>query len=84
MAGHAPNSKLALANLRQLCEEHLKGRYIVEVVDVVKNFEAAVENNVLVTPTLILIAPLPKVVVLGNLSDRPKVLLALRLWGGDT
>jgi hypothetical protein len=45
----------ALANLRQLCQEHLKGRYTIEAIDVVKNFEAAVRNNILVTPALILV-----------------------------
>jgi circadian clock protein KaiB len=83
MAGHGPNSRLALTNLRQLCEKHLKGHYIIEAIDVVKNFEEAVKNNILVTPALILVSPLPSVVVLGNLSDRQKVLLALRLPEGE-
>ena len=43
-------------------------------MDVVKNFAAAVKDNILVTPALILVAPLPRVVVLGNLSDLPTVL----------
>ena len=79
MAGSGPNSKQALANLRSICREYLKGRCTIETVDVVKNFEAAVRENILVTPALILVAPRPRVIVLGNLSDRPKVLLALRL-----
>ncbi|MGA2229778.1 MAG: circadian clock KaiB family protein [Tepidisphaeraceae bacterium] len=83
MAGSGTNSKLALANLRQLCQEHLKGRYTIEAIDVVKNFEAAVRNNILITPALILVSPLPRVVILGNLSDREKVCLALRLNEGD-
>lgn len=73
---------LALFNLRQICQEYLKGRFVIETIDVVKNFEAAAKNNVLVTPALILLAPLPKVIILGNLSDRPKVMLALRLLNG--
>ena len=83
VAGKGPNSSQAVANLRQLCRNHLKGRCTIETVDVVKNFDAAVRDNILVTPALILVAPLPKVIVLGNLSDRPKVLLALRLCEGD-
>ena len=79
MAGNGPNSQQALANLRHLCREHLKGRYTIETVDVVKDFEAAVRENILVTPALILVAPLPRVMILGNLSDPQKVLLALRL-----
>lgn len=79
VVGNGPNSKQALSNLRALCHEHLKGRYTIETIDVVKNFEAAVRDNILITPALVLVSPLPKVMVLGSLSDRPKVLLALRL-----
>ena len=74
----------ALANLRSLCQEHLEGRYTIETVNVVQDFEAAVKDNILVTPALILVAPLPRVVVLGNLSDLPTVLAALRLSDGDS
>ena len=81
MAGNGANSQKALANLRSLCRECLEGRYTIETVDVVQDFEAAVRDNILVTPALILVAPLPKVTVLGNLSDLPKVLAALRLSG---
>jgi circadian clock protein KaiB len=84
IAGNGSNSSQALSNLRHLCQEHLKGCYTIEVVDVVKNFGAAVKDNILVTPALILVAPPPRVAILGNLSDRPKVLLALRLPEGDS
>jgi circadian clock protein KaiB len=84
VVGQGPNSKLALANLRHLCRERLQGRCTIETVDVVKNFAAAARDNILITPALILVAPLPRVIVLGNLSDRQKVLLALRLSAGDS
>jgi circadian clock protein KaiB len=84
VAGNGPNSKLALANLHRLCREHLNGRCTIETIDVVKNYKAAVKDNILVTPALILVAPLPKVIVLGNLSDPKKVLAALRLSEGDS
>ena len=84
LAGNGPNSRQALANLRRICREHLNGRCTIETVDVVKDFQAAVRNNILVTPALVLVAPLPRVVILGNLSDQPKVLLALRLSEGDS
>ena len=84
MAGNGANSQKALANLRSLCQEHLEGRYTIETVDVVQDFEAAVKDNILVTPALILVAPLPRVVVLGNLSDLPTVLAALRVSEGDS
>ena len=84
MAGNGPNSQKALANLRSLCQERLEGRYTIETVDVVQDFEAAVRDNILVTPALILVAPLPRVIVLGNLSDQQKVLLALRVSEDDS
>ncbi|MGO9107858.1 MAG: circadian clock KaiB family protein [Thermoguttaceae bacterium] len=84
VASNGPNSQKALANLRSLCQEHLEGRHTIETVDVVQDFEAAVKDNILVTPALILVAPLPRVVVLGNLSDLPSLLAALRLSVGDS
>jgi len=81
VAGSESNSTQASGNLARLCEEHLKGRYQIEIVDVLKDAAAAHKNNVLVTPTLILIKPHPKVTVLGNLSDTRQVLAALRLTG---
>ena len=79
MAGNGQNSQKALANLRSLCREHLNGHCTIETVDVVKDFQAAVRDNILVTPALILVAPRPRVIILGNLSDVPKILAALRL-----
>ena len=84
MAGNGQNSITALANLRCLCQEHLKGRCTIEMVDVVKDFQAAIRDNILVTPALVLVDPRPRVMVLGNLSDRPKVLAALRLSGMES
>ena len=81
VAGNESNSSQARGNLARLCEEHIKGRFKIDAVDVLKNTSAAYKNNVLVTPTLILIKPLPKVTVLGNLSDTRRVLAALRLNG---
>jgi circadian clock protein KaiB len=79
VAGDESNSSQARGNLARLCEEHIKGRYKIETIDVLKDPAAAHEDKVLVTPTLILIKPLPKVTVLGNLNDTKQVLAALRL-----
>jgi circadian clock protein KaiB len=81
VASSESNSAQASGNLVRLCEEYLQGRYQIETVDVLKDAAAAHKNNVLVTPTLILIKPHPKVTVLGNLSDTRQVLGALRLIG---
>ncbi|HXN50988.1 MAG TPA: circadian clock KaiB family protein [Candidatus Acidoferrum sp.] len=83
VAGNESNSSQARGNLARLCEEHIKGRYKIDTVDVLKDAAAAHKNNVLVTPTLILIRPLPKVTVLGNLNDTRQVLAALRLNGDE-
>jgi circadian clock protein KaiB len=83
VAGNESNSTQARRNLARLCEEHLKGRYEIETVNVLKDAASALKNNVLVTPTLILIKPFPKVTVLGNLSDTRQVLAALRLIGDE-
>jgi circadian clock protein KaiB len=81
VAGDESNSSQARRNLARLCEQHIKERYKIDIVDVLKDAAAAHIDHVLVTPTLILIKPLPKVTVLGNLSDAGQVLAALRLTG---
>jgi circadian clock protein KaiB len=83
VAGNESNSSQARRNLAQICEEHIEGHHKIDVVDVLKDAAAAHKNNVVVTPTLILIKPLPKVIVLGNLNDAKQVLAALRLTGDE-
>jgi len=83
IVGNEFNSMQARENLAWLCEEHLKGRYQIETVDVLKDAAIAHQNSVLVTPTLILIRPLPKVTLFGNLSETRRVLAALRLIGDE-
>ncbi len=77
VAGEEPNSRQARANLERLCMEYLTGRVEVEIIDVLKDFRAAVAERVLVTPALIVSYPPPRTVVLGNLSDTSRVLAAL-------
>ncbi len=77
VADEQTNSRQALANLERLCEEHLAGRVDVEIIDVLKDFRAAVAERVIVTPALIVAAPRRRVVVFGNLSDTARVLAAL-------
>jgi len=78
-ADDEPNSKQARENLERLQQTYLKRPHKKEFVDVLEDFQAALENNVLVTPCLILDSPQPKVTIFGNLSDTEKVLAALRL-----
>jgi circadian clock protein KaiB len=79
VAGNESNSLQARENLARLCEEHIKGRFTIDTVDVLKDASSAYKNRVLVTPTLILVKPLPAVTVFGNLNDTRQVLAALRL-----
>jgi circadian clock protein KaiB len=81
VAGHEPNSALAVANLTRLCNKHIPGRYQIHTVDVVKHPDAAYKQRVIVTPTVVLISPLPQVTLFGTLSDAAQVLAALRLTG---
>jgi circadian clock protein KaiB len=78
-ADDEPNSKQALENLERLQETYLKRSHKKEFVDVLEDFQTALEDNVLVTPCLILVSPLPRVTIFGNLSDTARVLAALRL-----
>jgi circadian clock protein KaiB len=79
MADDEPNSKQARENLHRLQKTHLKGRCKKEFVDVLDDFQTALENNVLITPCLVLVSPLPKATIFGNLSDTKTLLVTLRL-----
>jgi circadian clock protein KaiB len=79
IVGGAPNSMLAIANLEAICREYLKDSYKLEVVDILEHPARAMAEGVLVTPSLAKLSPLPAANVVGNLSDKAKVLLALGL-----
>ncbi|MBF0227506.1 MAG: circadian clock protein KaiB [Desulfobacterales bacterium] len=77
LAGNEPKSQLAKKNLIKICESYIKEMYYIEVVDVLKDFQAALKNDVFVTPTLIISNPIPEKVIIGSLSDTQKVIDAL-------
>jgi len=79
IVGGAPNSVQAIANLEAICHEYLKDGYQLEVVDILEHPQRAMADGVLVTPSLAKLSPLPVANVVGSLSDRTKVLLALGL-----
>ena len=81
ISGSAPNSLQAIANLEAICEQHLKDNYKLEVVDVFEQPRRALVDGVLVTPSLTKVSPAPGAQILGNLSDKRSVLLALGLQG---
>jgi circadian clock protein KaiB len=79
VAGDKPQSLEAKKNIEQICAAYLQGCCELTVFDVCKDFTAALDHGVLLTPTLLLLSPLPSVTIIGNLSDTEKVLGALRL-----
>lgn len=79
VAGGAPNSVQAIANLQAICKEYLKGGHRLEIVDVLEHPRRAMADGVLVSPSLSRVYPLPGVSIVGNMSDKAKVLHALGL-----
>jgi circadian clock protein KaiB len=77
VAGDAPQSKLALANLETLCRQHLEGQYQIEVIDLLREPQRYLKDEILVTPTLVRYVPEPVCTLIGNLSNSQEVLLAL-------
>lgn len=79
VAGQTPRSVLAFANLRQICEEHLAGRYQIEVIDLQAQPELAREDQILAIPTLVRALPAPVRRLIGDLSHTERVLVGLDL-----
>ncbi len=78
-AGQTPKSVAAYENLKRLCEQHLPGRYEIEVVDLVRNPRLAKEDQILAIPTLVRKLPNPLRKVIGDLSDVDRTLVGLQL-----
>jgi circadian clock protein KaiB len=81
--GSSPRSTRALRNLHEICEASLKGRYHLEVIDIYQEPGRASESDIIAAPTLIKDKPLPTRRMIGDLSDRPKVLLSLAIASGS-
>ncbi len=79
VVGASPNSVRAINNLKTICEDHLKGRYSLEVIDVHQQGGIAKEEQIIALPMLIKKAPLPERRLIGDLSDVNKVLKAIGL-----
>lgn len=79
VAGDEINSRLARQTLEEICTEHLEGRCDIEIVDVLVDYRPAMQEKIIVTPALIVRGPVPRTVIFGNLSDRRKVMQALRI-----
>ncbi len=77
IAGQTSRSLAAIRNLEQICEEHLGGRYHIEVIDLVKNPRLARDDQILAIPTLIRKIPVPARKIIGDLSNVERVLVGL-------
>jgi circadian clock protein KaiB len=79
IAGQTRKSIAALTNLRRICEEHLAGRYRVEVIDLLENPERARHDQILAIPTLVRRLPEPIRRIIGDLSNSERVLVGLEV-----
>ena len=78
-AGQSPKSLTALANLQRFCDEHLKGKYRIEVIDLMANPRRAKDHQIVAIPTLVRKLPEPLRRVIGDLSDTDRALVGLDL-----
>jgi circadian clock protein KaiB len=79
VTGTSPRTEIAVGNLRRICEQELRGEYELQVIDVLKHPQLAEDEKILATPTLIKQLPPPLRRVIGDLSDKDKVLLGLEV-----
>jgi circadian clock protein KaiB len=77
VTGMTPKSTLAVDNLKEICDVHLKGRYNLEVIDLYENPALASGEQIIASPTLIRKIPLPLRRIIGNLSNTERVLVGL-------
>ncbi|MHB1025455.1 MAG: circadian clock KaiB family protein [Desulfobacteria bacterium] len=77
VAGMTPNSARAIANLKKICEEYLAGQYDLDVIDVYRKPTLAKGEQIIAAPTLIKKLPLPMRKLIGDMSDKGKVLIGL-------
>jgi|SRR5580765_6675210 len=84
VAGQTPRSVAAFANLKRLCDEHLSGRYSIEVIDLLKHPQLAAGDQILAIPTLVRKLPQPIRKIIGDLRDSERALVALQLRSGKS
>ena len=79
VAGQTPKAVRAFSNLRRICEEHLQGRYSIEVIDLIENPQLGRGDQILALPTLVRRLPTPIKKIIGDLSNTERVLVGLDL-----
>jgi circadian clock protein KaiB len=83
VAGQTPKSVRAFANLRVICDEHLAGRYKIEIIDLLKDPQLGRGDQILALPTLVRKLPTPIKRIIGDLSNKERVLVGLDLRPHD-
>ncbi|MCX6149559.1 MAG: circadian clock protein KaiB [Ignavibacteriales bacterium] len=79
VAGQTPKSITAFKNLKSICEDQLKGKYTIEVIDLIQNPHLSRDDQILAVPTLVRKLPVPVRKIIGDLSDTDRVLVGLDL-----
>jgi circadian clock protein KaiB len=80
-AGNSPNSVQAVSNLQEMCSTHFPDHHRIEIVDLSRDPQRGLTDGIMVTPTLMKVDPDPIQMIMGNLSDIPRVLRAIS-WNG--
>jgi len=83
VSGMSANSMQAIGNIKRLCEEHLKERVELEIIDIYKNPSLAKEQQIVFTPSLIKRLPLPKKIFIGSMSDTKKLINGLGIINNE-
>ena len=79
VAGQSPKSAAAVINLKKLCETHLAGKYRIEVIDLLRNPQLSVDDQIVAVPTLVRKLPIPMRKIIGDLSNSERTLVGLQL-----
>ena len=79
VAGQTPKAIKAFANLKKICEEHLKGEYRIQVIDLLENPHLAKQDQIIALPTLVRKLPQPIKQLIGDLSNKEKIIVGLEL-----
>ena len=79
VAGISPRSEQAIRSVKELCEQHLKNRYELQIVDIYQHPESLKEAQIIAAPTLVKKLPLPLRRLIGNMTDKERLILALDL-----
>jgi circadian clock protein KaiB len=79
VTGLTPRSTRAIGTVRSVCEEHLAGQYDLEIIDVYQQPDRSTEDQIVAIPTLVKCSPQPQRLIIGDMSDRNRLLLGLGL-----